>query len=442
MRHPRPLVLACAAGLAIGIAAADSAAELATAFGRGFLEGRHEENTKVMSPEMQAAFAPAQAAALLDRLTGDYGAVTRIGEAWLQDTVQHYRRFRLPVDFERQALDLRIVVDDSDRVAGLFLVPRIEPPQETEPARAPVPEVAVEVAGLPGTLTLPSASDEGLAGVVLVHGSGPADRDETIGPNRPFRDLAWGLAERGVAVLRYDKRSFARPDDLAAVGDALTVEHEVIDDARQALALLRDRPETDPARVYLLGHSLGGMLAPRIATGEPRPAGVVVLAGSARPLPETVLEQVRYIVSLDGELSEAEAARLESIEADVATLRRALEGEAPAHAGTVLGAPVAYYADLEAHDPPSEAAALGLPLLVLQGGRDYQVTERDFERWQRGLAGNDKACLHAYADLDHLFRRGEGIPGPHDYERAAPVAPEVIDDIAAWIQRRRCPAAR
>jgi alpha-beta hydrolase superfamily lysophospholipase len=276
--------------------------------------------------------------------------------------------------------------------------------------------------------------------VVLVHGSGPNDRDETIGPNKPFRDLAWGLAERGIVVLRYDKRSYARPDDLAAVGEDLTVREEVIDDVHAALSLLWTVSEVDDDAVFVLGHSLGGAVVPRIAAEYSQLAGIVVLAGSTLPLPEKMLSQTIYIAELDGQVSEAEKEQITQLEADVTRLRRGLRGE-EAITGFILGAPLGYYRDLEEHDPVALAAEVELPTLVLQGSRDYQVTLDDFRRWERALSDRSGACLKLYEGLDHLFRSGDGPPGPHDYDRAQPMEDEVIEDIAAWMKSiGRCEA--
>jgi dienelactone hydrolase len=393
----------------------------------------------MLDEKMLALFTAETAEQIRSGLTTSYGAVSEFGSTWLEDRVGAHRRFRVPVRFEKQTLDLRVVLDSDDKVAGLFIVPHLDPPSAVEP---PVKEIDVAVGAaetaLPGTLALP-AGDGPFPAVVLVHGSGPQDRDETVGPNKPFRDLAWGLAQRGIAVLRYDKRSLARPADLVASGDALTVREEVIDDARAALALLRARDDIDAERLFVLGHSLGGTLAPRIATSAPRPAGLIVMAGSTLPLPEKMLEQARYIVNLDGDVSATEQAQIDALEIQVAGLRSALAGEIPPPEGSILGAPVGYYRDLEAHDGPAETAGLGLPCLILQGERDYQVTMDDFGRWKAALAGKPFACLIVYPGLDHLFREGSGASRPADYETRVPVAGHVINDIGAWIQERRCP---
>jgi dienelactone hydrolase len=420
-------------------AAAQPPEKIAESFGRLVLEGRFEETRPMLDEKMLALFTAETAEQIRSGLTTSYGAVSEFGSTWLEDRVGAHRRFRVPVRFEKQTLDLRVVLDSDDKVAGLFIVPHLDPPSAVEP---PVKEIDVAVGAaetaLPGTLALP-AGDGPFPAVVLVHGSGPQDRDETVGPNKPFRDLAWGLAQRGIAVLRYDKRSLARPADLVASGDALTVREEVIDDARAALALLRARDDIDAERLFVLGHSLGGTLAPRIATSAPRPAGLIVMAGSTLPLPEKMLEQARYIVNLDGDVSATEQAQIDALEIQVAGLRSALAGEIPPPEGSILGAPVGYYRDLEAHDGPAETAGLGLPCLILQGERDYQVTMDDFGRWKAALAGKPFACLIVYPGLDHLFREGSGASGPADYETRVPVAGHVINDIGAWIQERRCP---
>lgn len=269
--------------------------------------------------------------------------------------------------------------------------------------------------------------------VTLVHGSGPNDRDETIGPNKPFKDLAWGLATRGIAVLRYEKRTKQCPSQMMAAMATLTVDEEVVNDALAAVEYLRSTPKVDPDRVFVLGHSLGGMVAPRIAARDPRLAGLILMAASTRNLADLILEQNEYLARLDSTVAPDEAQALEDLRRQVERVKALdfKEGE------VILGASKAYWADILAYDPVAAARALTVPLLILQGERDYQVTMADFAAWQAELAGRDEVEFKSYPGLNHLFMAGSGQPNPAEYNVASNVARQVVDDIAVWIVREQ-----
>lgn len=421
-----------------------SGTEIAARFARLFMSGEHDQAEQLLDATMRAVFPPEKMAALVGELISAHGEVRELGEAWHEDDVQIYRRYRVPVSFRHATLDLRVVLGRSDDVAGLFVVEHIEPPaKEPSGAVSPGDEIELRIGpegrSLPAILTLPRERRP-CPGVLFVHGSGPLDRDETVGPNKPFRDLAWGLARHGIASLRYDKRAFAHPEEMQAMGERLTVEANIVADAVHALETLRSRPEIDTEMIFLLGHSLGGFLAPRIAAASPaKPAGLVLLAANARPPTVLILDQTRYIVTLDGEVSQQEQIQMHEIEKQVISIRNAVAGQGEPPEGLILGAPYAYWKDLELYDGPSRAADLGLPILLLQGKRDYQVTREDYELWVATLSTYPDVCFHAYDDVDHLFRRVEGRSSPEDYLRAAPVERRVIDDIAAWIESAWCP---
>ncbi|MGO4431230.1 alpha/beta hydrolase family protein, partial [Streptomyces sp. MCAF7] len=123
---------------------------------------------------------------------------------------------------------------------------------------------------------------------VLLGGGGPFDRDGTSGPNKPLKDLAWGLASRGVAVLRFDKVTYAHPGEVADTSD-FTMADEYVPYAIAAVRTLQHEPTVDPARIFVLGHSMGGKVAPRVAAAEPSVAGLVLLAGDAQPMHEAAV---------------------------------------------------------------------------------------------------------------------------------------------------------
>jgi pimeloyl-ACP methyl ester carboxylesterase len=236
-------------------------------------------------------------------------------------------------------------------------------------------------------LTLPVATGR-VPALVLVHGSGPNDRDETLGPNKTFKDLAVGLASRGIAVLRYDKRSLVYGAKLAALKNP-TVKDEVIDDVLEAVALLRSDPAIDPDRIFVLGHSLGGMLIPRIGAADPKLAGLITLAGSVRPIEQLIAAQLQYLAEADGVISPAEQQALDEAKKALATLS-ALTADDLKTPAKIANAPVSYWLDLRGYDPPAMAAKLPQRMLVLQGGRDYQVTTVDFDRWKTGTLRQDE----------------------------------------------------
>ena len=293
-------------------------------------------------------------------------------------------------EFGSQALDVKVVFDTAGRVAGLFFVPAATGATGTTTSYQAPPYVVADAfteqdvtvgAGtwaLPATLSLPKGTGP-FPAVVLVHGSGPQDRDESLGPNKPFRDLAGGLASRGVAVLRYEKRSKVYAQQMAGSAGRITTKEETEDDAVEAVGLLRERPDIDPRRIFVLGHSLGGMLAPRIGAASSDVAGLVLLAGAARPFEDVILEQTTYLLDLQSGLSAAErTAQLDALRRKVAKVKDpSLSVDTPA-AALPLGIPAAYWLDLRGYDPPAAAADLAKPVLVLQGGRDYQVTAADY----------------------------------------------------------------
>ncbi len=285
---------------------------------------------------------------------------------------------------------------------------------------------------LPGTLSLPAA-ERPVPGVVIVHGSGPHDRDGSIGPNKPYLDLAEGLVAAGIAVLRYDKRTLVHRADLASLGTDFTVDDEVVDDAIAAVNLLRGTPGVDPDAVFVLGHSLGGYLGPRIVARAPGVRGLVVLAGNTRGMAEVILDQTEYVASHGGTPSPEAEAAMQALRRAVTLLGSSgLTPETPP-SELPFGVPATYWLDLRAYDPVATAAALRAPILILQGGRDYQVTSADFQGWRTGLASGAEATFRWFPELSHLFIAGEGPASPGDYAVPGHVAGIVVETIASWI---------
>lgn len=348
------------------------------------------------------------------------------------------------VELEKGPLDFVTGCDASNRLTSFLLLlpsaleerPAIVARTWPDGTREQPLSVPSPVGPLRGALTLPAGKGP-FPGVVLVAGSGPNDLDETVGGRKPFRDIAHGLARAGVATLRYDKRTYDYAAKTAS-DPHFTIDDEVTDDAVAALRVLAERKQVDPRRVFLLGHSLGGQMAPRIASRYPRLAGVIMLAAPARPLLDVIVQQTREQGERHGESQAAIDKQLHAIAAEKALLAKANPQEPR---GVFGGAPQSWWLSLHGYDQVAVAKSLSLPLLILQGGSDFQVSPKnDFEAWKTALAGRSNVTFRLYPGLGHLFTPAGTTGTVADYAKPAHVAPKVVADIAAWIKAQ--PPAR
>ena len=391
---------------------------------------------------MKAALPADRLAAAWDSLQQQAGAFKSCGADVRIRGVADKRMVITPCEFARANADVQFAFAADGKVSGFAVRPpdaAAAPyalPSYATPSSYSETEVTVGAGewARPGTLTLPAGAGP-FAAVILVHGSGPSDRNESVGANKPFADLALGLASRGIAVLRYEKRTRVYGSRMAAL-PAMTVKEETLEDALLAAALLRTQPKVDPARIFVLGHSVGGMLVPRIVAADAKLAGAIVMAGAARPIDQAIVEQTTYLANADGVVTPQEQTQIDQ----AVKLQQAVAALTPEDAASgrrVSGAPAAYWLDLRGYDAPTAAKAVKIPMLILQGERDYQVTMDEFARWKAALDGRSDVTFHSYPGLNHLFVTGEGKSLPAEYDRPSHVSEEVIRDIAGWIASRQ-----
>ena len=288
---------------------------------------------------------------------------------------------------------------------------------------------------LNGLLSLPDDVRERVPAVVFVHGSGASNMDEQIYKLTPFKDLAESLAERGIASIRYDKRTFAHARKMRKL--SITVREETIDDAILAADLLRSDPRIDPDAVFIVGHSMGAMLAPRIDAEGGRFRGLVLMAGTPFRLEEIVVRQLRQAGQSRGGLMKAVVGledRIFSKKFDGLYEMSDEEAKKKKFAGSVT---LYYFKEMGRKTAADYLMESDKPVLILQGGMDFQVLpSEDFAAFREQLQGRENVEYRLYDELNHVFVKGiynDILKAGKEYKVEQHIGAEVIDDIAAFI---------
>ena len=292
---------------------------------------------------------------------------------------------------------------------------------------------------LNGLLTLPDHAAGPVPAVVFVHGSGSSNMDEKVGKLTPFKDLAEGLAKHGIASVRYDKRSFAHALKLLRDKSVtITVKEETIEDAILATELLRKDARIDPGKIFIVGHSMGAMLAPRIDAEGGNYRGLVLMAGTPRKLEEVMMEQTEEALSSMGKLAKA------LVRKQVEKLNRSFDGlyglsDEEAKKKKVGGGTTLYYfKEMGEHAAPGYLESLEKPMLIMQGGKDVQVkADRDFDAYRKLLKGKKQVTFKLYENLNHAFVPavyGSIAKAKQEFGIEQHIGENVIADIANWIK--------
>ena len=409
----------------------------ATAMVAAMARGDSATATASFDAAMKQALPEAAIAAVWTATLAKYGTYAGADVALLsKGTAQAPYVVTIPMRFAWATVDGIVACDADGAIAGFHLVPRPEPEVQAKDASFEAEQDRIQSAGieLGATFYRPrsTSKEASFPLVVLVGGSGPMDRDSTIGANKPMRDIATGLVRKGIGVLAFDKRTFTHPEKPIA-----TVDDEIVDDAVAAIRHGVHHEGVDTSRVFVLGHSLGGTMAPRIALRSSELAGIIVLAPLVEPLDEAYLRQLRYLADRDGKIDESEQAILDDAVAAEQRLGDARQGLAP-DGPLPLGIPMSYWKDLWSYDPVTIARKVDRPVLALFAGRDYQVlADESKKKWQAGLDGGPSLRVHVYPMLGHTFMPMADPPDPMLLLEPAHVHSSVIDDVAAWILEQK-----
>jgi fermentation-respiration switch protein FrsA (DUF1100 family) len=423
-----------------------------SAFSQGMLNlfGKSEDFFALMSeekfPEAYGYFdstfkAKVPAAKLQEMWTSISEKLGKLQTVNIQSSKTQGDFFVLSIEgkFVNGSQDFTLAYNKTEKIVGLFLQPKAASMDYIKPSYADTTLytekevfVTAEKHKLVGILTTPKKAVN-FPLVVLVHGSGPSDMDGTVGPNRPLKDLAAGLAAKGIASIRYVKRTIIYPNEFVGT---FTVKQEVLDDALAALALARTIPGVNKKQLYLVGHSLGGMLAPRIASLAPDLNGVVLLAAPARTLTDLIIEQNNYIYGLTKDTTAAGKKVMADAQVEFAKSKLTTLGTTIKPDSLILGLPASYWVDLNTYNQVETAKKLKQRVFIAQGGNDFQVSMADFDLWKAALGQRKNVTLKSYVDLNHLLSTQTEKGSAEQYRKAGNVSSLLIDDITAWINSK------
>ena len=334
--------------------------------------------------------------------------------------------------FENDSLGVKVNVNKNNNIIGLFIVPAIilnyVDAEYVDTSLFEEFDIAfAESENITGKITIPKNINKKVSAIILVHGSGPADLDESIAGRKPFRDIAYGLSSNGVAVLRYNKRTY-----LGKIKDInnFTIDDESVDDAVAAVEFIKNNYADKIDKIYVLGHSQGGYVMPRIAKKSKTATGFISIGGAARPLPELVKDQYNYLNDLFGIDENVLNEIMQSCDL-------ILSGEFTKDTPDLLfNTPASFWLDLKNYNPVKEFQNEKRPILFIHCGRDYQVTIADFELWQAGLSKNKNCKFVTIDDLNHLMQEGEGRSVPSEYQIPINVSKKIIDSILEWLENK------
>ncbi|MFZ2537664.1 MAG: alpha/beta fold hydrolase [Oscillospiraceae bacterium] len=283
---------------------------------------------------------------------------------------------------------------------------------------------------LDGILCLPKI-DKAVDVAILVQGSGQSDLNETIGTasNVPFKDIAIGLAEKGIASIRYNKRYYQYPKTAT---EEMTIYDEVLNDVKDAINFAGNNEHSKFERITIIGHSLGGMLAPKIAQDNPAVDKIISLAGSPRKLEDIILEQNKDVLKGMTDKTQTQKDKLlNQVQQEVGRVKNLKKGE---KGKAILGVPSFYWYSLNQIDSKEIAQNLEIPMLFLQGKADFQVKVKlDFAEWQEALKGKSNVTFKGYPNLNHLFMKTNGKTDVSEYNIKGEVDKTVINDMCTWI---------
>ncbi len=376
-------------------------------------------------------------ASIWTQLESQYGEFVKV-DTLIKSTVNGSLIIDQLLAFSKGGLKYRLSFDANNSISGIFFIPYRRARAVTTQSNKFVEKQVMFVSDgidFPAMFCFPK-NQKSKAVVILVHGSGPNDMDQTIGPNKIFKQLANKLAEHGIASLRYDKRSYLAQQGRLNTKLKTDINHIVVNDAVAAAKFVHGIDSLSNLPRIIVGHSLGAHMAPEIARQSGSVNAIVMLAANARPLEDLILEQYKYLFGRGG-LTSVEKKEIKSVKKKVKKVKKLdkyiAKGKMPE---LPLTNDTVFWNSMNHYDALLTAKKLQKPILIMQGGRDYQVTMTDFNLWTQNFKSSishDQTFIE-YSTLNHLFIKGTSKSYPDEYNHKGEVSDNMVKDMADWIK--------
>ncbi|BBJ27248.1 esterase EstD [Athalassotoga saccharophila] len=392
-----------------------------------FVSGNFTIAESLFTDQMKQALPPSKMKEVWNQIENQFGQFESIEGIKISQSGE-YTVFDLFSKFQKSYLDILVTVDKNSKVAGLFFRPasrfyEIPPYAITSKFEIKKIEIGNEYK-VPAELTIPNGKGP-FPAVILIAGSGPEDMNESIGPNRPFEDIAYGLSSNGIVVLRFDKSTYVYAKEFESGQIKTDLENEYFKDALDGIEFLKSQSYVK--NVFILGHSEGGYLDPAIAKMSDKASGIILLAAPARNLEDVMIDQFDYLISITKDSTETQQMKVMISQLEEIKAHKLKDST------IVMGAPASYYYEVDSYNPIDILKTLKMPVLVMQGGKDYQVTKKDYDIFKENFGSDDNFTFKWFEDLDHIFMKWEGIPSPDQYLVSGHVSDDVIKEIVKWI---------
>lgn len=357
------------------------------------------------------------------------------------DVISNFQ-FSINLEFETHFVSADLSYNNDLQITGLFFRPTKKKeneiaelyPEYIDTNRFEEKKIKIEsIELIDGILTIPKTEDS-FPLIILNHGSGRQDKDLTIGPNKFFKQLAWGLASNGIAVMRFDKLTYIDPRIINEKLPELTIFDEFNLLAKDALDYLISDTSLNYNSIVMLAHSQSGTIIPSLY-GEKNIDGFIIMAGTTRKIYDLFKEQMIYIFNLDNTLSATERERIEEIENQIDYFNKYKDSSSLDITKLPMNLPLSYLKSIDEYDAMDILKKNPKPTLILSGESDYQVPPKDFELMKEGLKENKNYNFILFNKLNHIFAVVDGVPTPNDYSKKSNIAPEVFIEIKKWIDK-------